>query len=976
MSIIQEQIEEVQGFEKEIDQGAIGLILDNLQLYQYEYPQKSAIRELVSNGLDAIREKQIALEILSGKSKVEDYFIRRNDALNGDSNFDPGYYDRDWLYHGLKFSSHTLGGWNCDKVYVTYEEGGDIGKDRVIIEDFGVGMGAGRIEGYFKIGYSTKRNTKEALGKFGIGAKAGLSTAPFYTMISRYNGREYAFNVYPHNVQSTVPKWDLETGKENGTHMFSNGKIIYYRKTHQPNGVRVELESKKHHKQLFVDAVKSQLLYFPNVEFRIRNSSGGMDVVPIQAKIIYEDEHILLSDNTQFSRPHVLISRINYGVIDFRELELDDVKGNIAFKIPQEEVTIKPSRESLVWNEVTRGAVMSHFQKIKAIAESMVAQQLKEEDFIEWLKACSQVQTRYAVDSVVGRLSQLVDMSNAKIPYSRDASIVYNRSLFEGLQIRVNTLDTKREGSSIKYKIDRSEHGILTSIADGMPIYIQYGNTSFKTDKYLLMGPDKEVGFITIRDPFYFVDEKDGEMTRGDDCPTNEYIVTAAKEMICEKLKRTHVSQVEMSEHGDEAIKAVKTQVRKVLDHLSVSPHVRWYDKVKVPEGFDSKEEVEDEKTIEEVQAKEARKKIEREKGIIPIFTPRNVETAYINDKDTDGTKLYEWQKIELPVSDIDKWDEEEVFFGNDKDQELLHLAAMITRPSGNLTWSAMNKSGHVPFAQQNETFRGFVKRYFDGFISNYSSTDLIGRANRNAGSYITNPNFTENTPTDQLYNLEMDEAARCHNFFETFGKPRVKLVKVAMDRVKFFLDFKPVQRFFMDIKNKTLTMSNALIRWNTGRIIEADLGKLRFLRNFAMFHPQYTKWYYELVEYASKYYRNLADHKTDSKYFALKEQTYDDLVSHMDKVTRFQLFVRDNPTEADKIAELARTMFNPSTEITDGLAVEVDKLDKLKELLDFASPIATLLNDLNALINSGTRIPQELETEIRFYIDTKGVKL
>jgi hypothetical protein len=72
MAIHNEQIREVQGFAKEIEASALGMILDNLQVSQYQYPQKSTVRELVSNSLDAIKEKQIALSILQGKEKVED----------------------------------------------------------------------------------------------------------------------------------------------------------------------------------------------------------------------------------------------------------------------------------------------------------------------------------------------------------------------------------------------------------------------------------------------------------------------------------------------------------------------------------------------------------------------------------------------------------------------------------------------------------------------------------------------------------------------------------------------------------------------------------------------------------------------------------------------------------------------------------------------------------------------------------------
>lgn len=153
MSIHTEQVDEIQGFDKEIEAGSLSLILDNLQLYQYEHPQKSTVRELVSNGLDAIWEKKVALRILAGESKSEEYFLQREDAINRDSNWEPKYYDQHWLWDGQHTHTNAaLVNYTPDDVYITYEDGGDQEKDHLVIEDFGVGLGGTRLEGYFKIG--------------------------------------------------------------------------------------------------------------------------------------------------------------------------------------------------------------------------------------------------------------------------------------------------------------------------------------------------------------------------------------------------------------------------------------------------------------------------------------------------------------------------------------------------------------------------------------------------------------------------------------------------------------------------------------------------------------------------------------------------------------------------------------------------------------------------------------------------------
>ena len=60
--------------------------------------------------------------------------------------------------------------------------------------------------------FSTKRLNKKALGKWGIGSKSGLSTGvESYQMTSRYNGREYKFDIYNDRFFSTVSEINMDT---------------------------------------------------------------------------------------------------------------------------------------------------------------------------------------------------------------------------------------------------------------------------------------------------------------------------------------------------------------------------------------------------------------------------------------------------------------------------------------------------------------------------------------------------------------------------------------------------------------------------------------------------------------------------------------------------------------------------------------------------------------------------------------------
>lgn len=157
------QIEISGGFEKQIESSAMGMMLDILQKFQYQYPIKSIIRELVSNGLDAIKERDVAIDILNGKSKVEDYYLDRDGAIYQDSRFNPDYYQPEYLS-------------DKSQVFIDYYANSSSEKDYITIRDNGVGLGGQRLQKYFSLGYSTKRLNKAQIGKFGINIPVPLSS--------------------------------------------------------------------------------------------------------------------------------------------------------------------------------------------------------------------------------------------------------------------------------------------------------------------------------------------------------------------------------------------------------------------------------------------------------------------------------------------------------------------------------------------------------------------------------------------------------------------------------------------------------------------------------------------------------------------------------------------------------------------------------------------------------------------------------
>ena len=169
--------------------------------------------------------------------------------------------------------------------------------------------------------------------------------------------------------------------------------------------------------------------------------------------------------------------------------------------------------------------------------------------------------------------------------------------------------------------------------------------------------------------------------------------------------------------------------------------------------------------------------------------------------------------------------------------------------------------------------------------------------------------------------------------------------------------------------------MSNALVRWNTARIIKQHFHKLQFMAGLETINPDIHNEFLKIQKYVDANYRTL---DFGSRQVAGAEPNHiTQLVSHLDKVGQFQLFVKENPEDKSAIAELAQRMFNPApgVEIEDGLAIDLCFYEPYLKLLDWAGPIEVMLNMVDPLVRVHN-LTGEQEEEIRRYCQYRGVKL
>lgn len=835
----EEKTEITGGFDKQIDKGAMGLMLDILQKFQYQYPIKSAIRELVSNGLDSIRERDMARSILTGESKVEDHYLERDGEIYRDSHFKPEYYDLKWLDT------------NQNEVEICYTEGNGVQKDFVTISDNGVGLGDTRLQKYFSLGYSTKRLNKKALGKFGIGNKSPLAIMPYYTVESRYNGRLFRFNVFAAKVESLIPKFNLETEQSNGVQVFKNDDgseyPVYYLQTEQSNGVTITIEAKKHHRQQYIDAVKSQLLYFDNLKMIVHHEDGNVENVAYKANILYEDEFIVLSDNSYWAKPHMLINKVNYGFVNFEELELESKAGNIGIKVEDTEVTLNPSREGVIWDEQTKATILQRFQDVVKVASNFVQNELHENDIIHWLRICFQISSRYIAGgtSIIRRLAQIVDISQIEPTFSGDSRIQFKGSnTVDGLDIRLVTITTTKEYGKTVKKLTREDAGYKIGVYSHLPFVLQDSRSLPRKDKYLLANVHRD-GFLRVSPPFWL------SSTYENNLDEEEFF-----KRLMGYLGSSNIESARSWYHkNQEKTEAMWAALQKSAEGQT------HYEDIEVPEDFVASNLDEDEEEIYETEEVARETKLTHEErrkmqGKTIVHILNDYPSSRIDNQP------YGFTKIEVPIVEINNWKEPEIYYGNDSDKELLLTATL----------------------------------------------------------------FCEDTLDRHLY---------------SFDNSDIRIVKIAQNNTKMYRDFKHISRFFFDVQNNIVTMSNKLIQWNTARRMTDGIQSLAFLYNFSP-NPEKQDRFRRLYDYYKAHFKNI-EVKNDASIQVMSQEAFDSMLRHITIVETFQKFVAtcDDP---EQVATMAKNLWGSET-ITDAAAIDMSIWNEFTDLLEWALPIQPFLN-------------------------------
>jgi hypothetical protein len=231
----------------------------------------------------------------------------------------------------------------------------------VSVQDFGIGMSENEIkELYSVIGKSSKRDTNDLAGAFGVGSKAAYAITNMFTIQSTYNGKRFSYIC--HLDSQGIPC--LSEAPENGID------------TDDPNGFLVKFDVPSGEYRQFIEGIKPALAHF-----KTKPTISGTIVEWDKKEVAIEGTDYKVfkaagsSNHYSSYRPRtqtVIMGQIGYPVDLYDTGVRSFPSYSFQLTVPIGSVDINSSRETLQYTDRTKKAIKERFRLMQKDIESKV----------------------------------------------------------------------------------------------------------------------------------------------------------------------------------------------------------------------------------------------------------------------------------------------------------------------------------------------------------------------------------------------------------------------------------------------------------------------------------------------------------------------------------------------------------------------------------------------------------------------------
>ena len=227
----------------------------------------------------------------------------------------------------------------------------------ISIRDYGVGVSPERFEKIYRnIGSSTKRDSNDYIGMFGIGRFSCLSCADVANITSYYNGKKYSYLMYKNGGGINIDKMSETEGD------FRNGLEVSIKKNIYPD---YEWKEAIHHLCLFD---KLHIIYQGESYF-LKGLASQFNERKITNFNAFSRCSLLSTYKNYFKVGNVL-----YDMKDSTNLATTD---GLIISLPIGSVDITPNREALQYTDYTNRTINQKVAETKKELQDMVNAYIK-----------------------------------------------------------------------------------------------------------------------------------------------------------------------------------------------------------------------------------------------------------------------------------------------------------------------------------------------------------------------------------------------------------------------------------------------------------------------------------------------------------------------------------------------------------------------------------------------------------------------
>jgi hypothetical protein len=308
---------------------------------------------------------------------------------------------------------------------------------------------------------STKEDSNDFIGSWGLGSKSPLSLKRSYFFICRKEGIERKFMVYQ--------------GEE-----FTEFDKIYEKPTDEINGVEVIVPIKDYYEaQEFVSKAKSKLAYYDTV------------ILQIYGQIIQNT--IYRSDDWQFSTQnidnqlHFCLKDVYYS-IDWVKLGISTINLPIALKFDLSDGLIpSPSREYIIYNQASKEIILN---KIKKVANWFIDKYNSEWKEYETFKDAWEYINQYYfyvnIENNEFKINDLEDYANNKIKTTKVKNIEDINWYYDNRRFLLSNYIVLAENTNRNLWVNKNlSDGILEKIMFNYNIVVVNSEPKHRIKSYL-----------------------------------------------------------------------------------------------------------------------------------------------------------------------------------------------------------------------------------------------------------------------------------------------------------------------------------------------------------------------------------------------------------------------------------------------------------------------------------------------------------